>query len=84
MTDQTQSLLGKGLRTTFLGTAQKDPTAEASVQKGKVDIVYLIPKRLFSETGAVQQPSPELIEQQKIGLIAVDEAYIVWSWNSFR
>lgn len=81
MADQT---LAKGLRATFLGTAQKDPSAERSVKNGNVDIVYLTPERLFTETGTIQQPFPDLIKQQRIGLIAVDEAHLVWSWSSFR
>lgn len=84
MADQTQSLVVKGLRATFLGTAQKDPTTDVALRNGEVDIVYLTPERLFTETGAVQQPFPELIKQHRIGLIAVDEAHLVWNWNSFR
>ena len=84
MADQTTSLLAKGLRATFLGTAQKDPSAEHSVKNGEVDIVYLTPERLFTETGTIQHPFLDLIEQQRIGLVAIDEAHLVWSWNSFR
>ena len=45
MADQTQSLLVKGLCATFLGTAQKDPTADVSLRNGEVDIVYLTPEQ---------------------------------------
>lgn len=63
MADQTTSLLAKGLRATFLGTAQKDPSAEHSVKNGEVDIVYLTPERLFTETGTIQHPFLDLIKQ---------------------
>ena len=84
MADQSLSLSAKGIRTTFLGSAQKDFLAVDRVYQGDCDVVYVTPERLFNTGGELQNPFAKLTKERRIGLVAVDEAHLVWSWNSFR
>lgn len=82
--DQVTKAKEKGIRSTFLGSGQKDLTTTAKIAKGEYDLVYLTPEKLFVTNGSLQQPFLQLEKQQKVGLIAVDEAHLILSWKTFR
>ena len=84
MTDQSLNLSSKGIRSTFLGPAQKDPSAVDRVYRGEVDVVYVTPERLYTTGGELQHPIAKLAKERRIGLVAVDEAHLAWGWSSFR
>ena len=84
MADQPLNLSAKGIHTTFLGSAQKDLSAMDRVYQGECDVVYMMPERLFNTGDELQYPFTKLTKERGIGLVAVDEAHLVWSWSSFR
>ena len=84
MADQSLNLSAKGIHTTFLGSAQKDLSAVDRVYQGECDVVYVTPEHLFNTGGELQYPFAKLTKERRIGLVAVDEAHLVWSWSSFR
>ena len=75
MADQSLNLLAKGIRTTFLGSAQKDLLAVDWIYQGECDVVYVMPECLFNTGGGLQYAFTKLIKERKIGL--VDEAHVV-------
>lgn len=82
--DQVKALESTGLKVTFLGTMQKDPTISGKIAQAQYDIVLSTPESFFDKLG---QPKPvfrSLAVLRKIGLIAIDEAHLVRTWRVFR
>ena len=84
MADQPLSLSAKGIHTTFLGSAQKDCLAVDRVYQGECDVVYVTTERLSNIGGELQYPFTKFTKERRVGLVAIDEAHLVWSWSSFR
>ena len=84
MADQCASLTDKGISATFLGSAQSDKTRPSQVLQGKFRIVYITPESFFASQGKPSKLFEELLQKPRVGLIAVDEAHLVLSWQSFR
>ena len=85
MADQFLNLSAKRIHTTFLGSAQKDLSAVDRVYQGECDVVYVTLERPFNTGGGeLQYPFAKLTKERRIGLVAIDEAHLVWSWSSFR
>ena len=84
MIDQVTKAKEKGIRGTFLGSGQKDLTTTSKIAEGEYDLVYVTPEKLFTTNGSLQPPFSQLARQQKVGLIAVDEAHLILSWKTFR
>lgn len=84
MADQCASLTDKGISATFLGSAQSDKTMPSQVLQGKFRIVYTTPESFFASQGKPSKLFEELLQKHRVGLIAVDEAHLVLSWQSFR
>lgn len=84
MIDQVENLQSRGLRATYLGSAQRDASMETKVQEGRFDIVYCTPESLLSAIGSLKPLFRSLLAQRMVGLIAVDEAHLVRTWRSFR
>ncbi len=83
MMDQVENLRSKGLRATFLETAQRDATTRYKIADGCFDLVFCTPESFLSSSS----PKPlcrSLFAHKKVGLIAVDEAHLVRTWRSFR
>ena len=67
----------------FLGSAQTDPQVERDVLQGKYKVVYCTPELLLANGGYFLDRLVDI--QEKISLIAIDEAHCVSEWgNDFR
>ncbi len=84
MLDQVAHLKSSSLKATFLGSAQTDPTTESQVAQGNFDIVFCTPESFLTSTGEPRPLFRSLAAQQRIGLIALDEAHLIRTWRTFR
>ena len=84
MIDQVENLQLKGLRATYLGSAQRDTFMETRVLERRFDIVYCMPESFVNATGSLKPPFRSLLAQSMMGLIAIDKAHLVRTWRSFR
>ena len=85
MQDQTYELNDKGIEATFLGCAQSDPLAETKAfNKDKpAPIIYVSPEWLFGKHTHTDNVSA-LCQVNELGLIAIDEAHLMYKWGNFR
>ncbi len=78
----TTSLMLRGLRATYLGSAQRDACMETRVLEGKFEHVYCTPESFLNATGGLKSLFRALIAQRMVGFIAVDHAHLVRTWRS--
>ena len=85
MHDQTRELKSKGIDAVFLGSAQTDPNADkrAFDAKTPASIIFVSPEWLFSKSENMDKVK-SLYGQKKLGLIAIDEAHLIYEWDGFR
>ena len=85
MQDQTHELTAKGINAVFLGSAQTDPLAETKAFNRDTPntIVYVSPEWLFGKQSHIDSVSA-LHKAKKLGLIAIDEAHLMYEWKEFR
>ena len=85
MQDQTNELEKLGISAMYFGSAQMDPSAESkALCTGSTTlVVFVSPEWLFSDKNNYVKIQ-ELNSSNRLGLIAIDEAHLVYDWQNFR
>lgn len=81
MMDQVTKLNNRGIKATFLGSAQK----EIINQLDQFRLVFTTPESFFDS--ASKRPHErflQLARERKLCLVAIDEGHLICSWKSFR
>ena len=84
MTDQVNKLIKQDISATLLGTAQKKDVMKM-VEEGQYQVVYTTPESFYDKTS--RKPRSlflKMAREDKLSLIAIDEAHLISSWKSFR
>ena len=84
MNDQCLKLNSNGILATFLGSGQMDKDTDSKVKEGEFKVVYVTPEKFFDDNGAASALFSNMLFGGRIGLVAVDEAHLVRSWQAFR
>ena len=86
MQDQTYELSKVGINATYLGSAQFDPHAESNVfsQESDVSLLFVSPEWLFGRDDKNVMKVQSIHHQGRLGLIAIDEAHLMYDWQDFR
>ena len=85
MQDQTNELEKLGISAVYLGSAQTDPSVESKAlsAESNTSLVFVSPEWLFNDKGNYLKIQA-LTGTNKIGLIAIGEAHLVYDWQDFR
>ena len=85
MHDQTHELNKKGINAVFLGSAQMDPnvSTQAFDRNNQAAIIFVSPEWLLGKPENTENVNL-LHSQNKLGLIAIDEAHLMYEWDGFR
>ena len=84
MTDQVSKLSKKGIPATLLGSAQKEDVMP-QVENGHYRIVFTTPETFYETVTQVpKEPFLKMARDGKLSVVAVDEAHLISSWQSFR
>ena len=86
MQDQTHELEKVGISATYLGSAQLDPHAETRAFSAGSDtlLMFVSPEWLFGSDDRNLAKVQALNMQNQLGLIAIDEAHLIYDWQDFR
>ena len=84
MTDQVRKLTKRAIPATLLGSAQKDDVM-TQVKEGCFRLVYSTPESFYDRiTKSPREAFLSMAKQNKLTLIALDEAHLISSWQCFR
>lgn len=86
MQDQTHELGKVGINATYLGSSQFDPHAESKVfsPNSDVSILFVSPEWLFGRDDKNLEKIQSIHRKGQLGLIAIDEAHLMYDWQDFR
>lgn len=86
MQDQTYELQKNNISAMYLGSAQIDPCAESKVfpPDSNVLLLFVSPEWLFGNDDKNLLKVQKLRDEGRLGLIAVDEAHLMYDWQDFR
>ena len=86
MRDQTIQVNENDIKVAYMGSAAKyqPATTEALKSTSDVQIVFVTPEWLFTEQLDNVSKLKVLEEADQLSLIALDEAHLMYEWNSFR
>ena len=83
MQDQVKNLEQKGIKAIYLGSAQLDKTAEGrAFADDSINLVYVTPEWIAKESNKLKLV--QLQSNNKLSLIAIDEAHLCHYWKEFR
>ena len=82
--DQCCTLEERGIPATYTGSSQSDPQMNDKIKNKDFKIVYTTPENFFGCGGCPSDMFHQLTEQGHIGLLAIDEAHLIYSWKNFR
>ena len=84
MQDQVCNLRQKGIKSTYLGSAQLDKEAESNALDPNSDIrvIFVTPEWIAKSDKLIKVQA--LASAGKLSLIAIDEAHLVSEWADFR
>lgn len=84
MQDQAKQLDLKGIPSTVLGDKGESIDTLCSLPAQSL-VAYLTPEYVFGpSSGRRLQMMKEMVESNKISLIAIDEAHLLFEWDHFR
>lgn len=84
MTDQVSKLSRKGIPATLLGSAQKEDVMP-QVQDGQYRIIFTTPESFYEKVSRMPKEAfLKMAKNGKLSVVAVDEAHLISSWQSFR
>ena len=72
-----------GINATYFGSAQFDPHAESKIFSPK-SILFVSPEWLFGKDDQNLKKIQSMHHEGRLGLIAIDEAHLVYDWQDFR
>jgi len=87
MQDQTNELEKRGISATYLGSAQLDINAEnkAFCVNSDILLLFVSPEWLFGSSDDKNLVKLQTLHRQnRLGLVAIDEAHLVYDWQDFR
>ena len=84
MKDQCCTLEERGIPATYTGSSQSDPHMNDKIRNKDFKIVYTTPENFFGRGGCPSDMFHQLTEQGHIGLLAIDEVHLIYSWKNFR
>lgn len=79
MREQKVKFCAMGINTEFVGEAQGDPSAQARVVNGEVQIVLISPENILCNSTYRNMMLTNVYKENLIG-VAVDEAHCVKTW----
>ena len=84
MQDQVVNLKAKNINAVYLGSAQLDKKAEydAFLPDSEYSIIFVTPEWIAKEENHAKLQ--QLVEAEKLGLIAIDEVHLFHLWQEFR
>ena len=82
--DQFKWLEAARVKVTYLESMQKDTRVLGMVSQDQNDTILCTPESFFNNLGQPKAVFKSLVVQKKIGLLAINEAHLIWSWRTFR
>ena len=85
MQDQKSELEKLGISAVYFGSAQIDPNSESKAlcAESNTLVIFVSPEWLFSDKHNYLKIQA-LNDNNRLGLIAIDEAHLVYDWQDFR